>query len=136
MPPPRLLLVDDEPAIGDFVRAVAEPLGYTVETYTSPVAFKAAFAKDKAEVHVIILDLNMPRKSGRQVIRDIKANSTLSEIPLVVLTTSNQDQDVLDGFNPNRCLYLVKPLSFNALVDLAKQIQNFWLSLTSPKQKP
>jgi chemotaxis family two-component system response regulator Rcp1 len=85
---------------------------------------------------LIILDLDLPRKSGRQVIRNIKADSSLVEIPLVVLTTSNQDQDVLDGFNPNRCLYLVKPLIFQALVDLAKQIQNFWLSLTNPNQEP
>ncbi len=85
---------------------------------------------------LIILDLNLPKKSGREVIRDIKADSALFGIPLVVLTTSSYDQDVLEGFDPKRCLYLVKPLSFKALVDLAKQIHNFWLSLTGPKQEP
>ncbi|MGA2172921.1 MAG: response regulator [Sedimentisphaerales bacterium] len=83
---------------------------------------------------LIILDLNMPKKGGREVIKDIKTDSTLSEIPLVVLTSSSPDQDVLNDLNPKRCLYLVKPSSFNALVDLAKQIQNFLLSLTSREQ--
>jgi two-component system, chemotaxis family, response regulator Rcp1 len=85
---------------------------------------------------LIILDLNLPLKTGREVIADIKIDSTLVEIPLVVLTTSTHDQDVLEGLNPERCLYAVKPASFQSLVDLAKQIQNFWLSLTNPKHKP
>ena len=83
---------------------------------------------------LIILDLNLPKKTGREIIEEIKTDSALFEIPLVVLTTSTYDRNALDGFDPKRCLYLVKPLSFQALVDLAKQIQNFWLSLTSTKQ--
>jgi CheY-like chemotaxis protein len=85
---------------------------------------------------LIILDLNLPKKSGREVIMDIKADHALFGIPLIVLTTSNQDRDVLDGFDPERCLYLIKPVSFQALVELAKQIQDFWLLLTSPPQEP
>jgi len=83
---------------------------------------------------LIILDLNLPKKSGREVIQDIKADPSLVGIPIVVLTTSNSDQHVLESCDPKRCLYLVKPLSFQALVDLAKQIQSFWLSLTGTKQ--
>jgi CheY-like chemotaxis protein len=78
---------------------------------------------------LIILDLNLPKKNGREVISDIKADPSLFRIPLVVLTTSEYDQDVLAGYDPKRCLYLVKPTSFQAFVDLAKQIQSFWLSL-------
>ena len=83
---------------------------------------------------LIILDLNLPKKTGREIIKEIKTDSALFEIPLVVLTTSTYDQNALDGFDPKRCLYLVKPLSFQALIDLAKQIQSFWLSLTGTKQ--
>jgi CheY-like chemotaxis protein len=81
---------------------------------------------------LMILDLNLPKKSGREVIEDIKTNQSLSAIPIIVLTTSSHDQDVLTGLDHKRCLYLVKPSSFTALVELAKQIQNFWNSLTSP----
>jgi CheY-like chemotaxis protein len=84
---------------------------------------------------LIILDLNMPKKNGREVIKDIKADSSLSEIPLVVLTSSSRDQDVLDGLNPERSLYLVKPSSFDALVDLAKRIQSFLQSVTGQKRQ-
>jgi CheY-like chemotaxis protein len=83
---------------------------------------------------LIILDLNLPKKSGREVIEDIKADPTLLEIPLVVLTSSSHDRDVLDGLNPERCLYLVKPLSFDAIVDLAKQIKSFLLTVIDQKQ--
>jgi CheY-like chemotaxis protein len=78
---------------------------------------------------LIILDLNLPKKNGREVISDIKTDPELFRIPLIVLTTSNSDQDVLAGYDPKRCLYLVKPMSFDALVNLAKQIHDFWLSL-------
>jgi two-component system, chemotaxis family, response regulator Rcp1 len=85
---------------------------------------------------LIILDLNMPRKNGREVIQDIKTAPALMQIPLVVLTSSKDDLDVLHGLDPNRCLYLVKPTTFHELIDLAKQINNFWLSITNPGTKP
>jgi len=84
---------------------------------------------------LIILDLNMPRKNGREVIEDIKTDPALIQIPLVVLTSSRDDIDVLHGLDPKRCLYLVKPATFQNLVEMAKQINNFWLSLANPDQK-
>ena len=78
---------------------------------------------------LIILDLNMPKKSGREVIEEIKADPALSRIPLVVLTSSNSDQDVLENLDLKRSTYLIKPATFEALVELAKQINNFWLSV-------
>jgi two-component system, chemotaxis family, response regulator Rcp1 len=84
---------------------------------------------------LMILDLNLPKKSGREVIADIKENPSLASIPVVVLTTSSHDQDVLTGLDPKRCIYLVKPSSFNALVEMAKQIQTFWNSLPSAQNQ-
>jgi two-component system, chemotaxis family, response regulator Rcp1 len=82
---------------------------------------------------LIILDVNMPKKSGREVIAEIKKNDTLSRIPIIVLTTSDHDQDVLKDFDPKRCLYIVKPSGFQALVDMAKLIHNFWEKLNAPQ---
>jgi two-component system, chemotaxis family, response regulator Rcp1 len=81
---------------------------------------------------LIILDLNLPKKSGREVIDEIKTDPDLIKIPLVVLTTSRSERDVLDGLDPKRCLYLVKPVTFDALIDLAKQIQDFLSSIPNP----
>lgn len=78
---------------------------------------------------LIILDLNMPKKAGREVIEEIKADPVLSRIPIVILTSSSADQSVLEGIDPKRCTYLVKPATFEALVELAKQINTFWLSI-------
>ena len=78
---------------------------------------------------LIIIDLNMPKKSGREVIQEIKVDSTLSRIPIVVLTSSNSEQDVLEGLDLKHSIYLVKPATFEALVELAKQINNFLLSI-------
>jgi two-component system, chemotaxis family, response regulator Rcp1 len=85
---------------------------------------------------LIILDLNMPRKNGREVIRDIKTDPALLQIPLIVLTSSDADHDALHGLDPNRCLYLVKPTTFQALIDLAKQINDFWHSISNTDTKP
>jgi chemotaxis family two-component system response regulator Rcp1 len=90
-----------------------------------------------ARVHhpdLIILDLNLPKKSGREVIAEMKADSQLFRMPLVVLTSSSHDQDVLQGLDPKKSIYLVKPLSFAAIVNMAKQIQSFWLSLVDQKK--
>jgi CheY-like chemotaxis protein len=78
---------------------------------------------------LLIIDLNMPKKSGREVIEEIKADPALSKIPLVVLTSSSSDQDVLEGLDSKLSTYMVKPATFEALVELAKQINNFWLSI-------
>jgi CheY-like chemotaxis protein len=78
---------------------------------------------------LIILDLNMPKKSGREVIGEIKTDPALSRIPIVILTSSSGDQNILEGLDPKRCTYLVKPATFEALVEMAKKINSFWLSI-------
>ena len=84
---------------------------------------------------LIILDLNLPKKSGREVIDEIKTAPDLIKIHLVVLNTYRSERDVLDGLEPKRCLYLVKPITFQAIVDLAKQIQDFLSSIPAADKK-
>jgi two-component system, chemotaxis family, response regulator Rcp1 len=82
---------------------------------------------------LVILDLNLPKKSGREVIAEIKVHPELSRIPLIILTTSSHDHDVLVGLDPNRSLYLVKPLTFAELLKLGALIEDFYHSVTSLK---
>ncbi len=83
---------------------------------------------------LLILDMNMPKKNGREVMQEIKTEPALVRIPVVILTSSVSDQSVLEGLDPKRCLYLVKPTTFRDLVDMAKKIHNFWLSIPEPQQ--
>jgi DNA-binding response OmpR family regulator len=85
---------------------------------------------------LIILDLNMPKKTGREVIKEIGTDPALLKIPLVVLTSSKDDHDVIHGLAPQRSLYLVKPTTFHELVDLARKINDFWLSIPKDAPKP
>jgi two-component system, chemotaxis family, response regulator Rcp1 len=96
--------------------------------------FKRGLFANAAHPDLIILDMNMPRKNGREVMEEIRAEPTLLRIPVVILTSSTSDQNILEGLDPKRCLYLVKPTTFVSLVDLAKEIHNFWLSLADQKQ--
>lgn len=82
-------------------------------------------------VNLILLDLNLPRMGGRDVIAEIRTDPVLSKIPLVVVTSSQQDQDAIDGLEPGRCLYIVKPPVFAELVEVMKRVEAFWLSTSA-----
>ena len=80
---------------------------------------------------LILLDLNLPRMSGREVVAEMKADSSLRSTPLVVLTSSPGENHVLKDYDPRRCLYVVKPSGYEALVEAIGQIHQFWVAATS-----
>ncbi len=78
---------------------------------------------------LIILDLNLPKKDGRQVLKEIKDNESLRRIPIVVLTTSRDDQDVLKSYNLHANAYITKPLDLDQFIDVVRSIETFWVSV-------
>jgi two-component system, chemotaxis family, response regulator Rcp1 len=78
---------------------------------------------------LIMLDLNLPRKDGREVLAEVKADENLKTIPTVVLTTSRSEQDVLRVYQLNGNCYINKPVDFNQFLDVVKSIESFWLSI-------
>jgi two-component system response regulator len=86
---------------------------------------------------LIILDLNLPKKDGREVLNDIKADEKLRTIPLVVMTTSMEEKDVLAAYGLHANAYVVKPIDFSQLVAVVKSIEHFWFSVVRlpPKEK-
>lgn len=76
---------------------------------------------------LILLDLNMPRKSGREVLREIKSDPELRAIPVVVLTTSDAESDVTYSYSAGANAYITKPASLSDLLELFKRIDDFWL---------
>ncbi len=78
---------------------------------------------------LILLDLNLPRKDGREVLAEIKRDESLRTIPIVVLTTSRAEQDVLQVYKLNGNCYITKPVDFRQFIEVVKFIENFWLTV-------
>lgn len=81
---------------------------------------------DAPRPHLILLDLNMPRKDGREVLAEIKADEELKVIPVVVLTTSNADADVLRSYQLHANCYITKPVDFDSFAAAIATLERFW----------
>jgi len=78
---------------------------------------------------LILLDLNMPNKDGRETLLEIKADPVLRQIPIIVLTTSNTESDVLKSYNLGASSYITKPVEFEKLVEVIRSLGNYWFSI-------
>jgi CheY-like chemotaxis protein len=79
----------------------------------------------------ILLDLNMPRKTGREALEEIKADPSLRRIPIVILTTSEDEIDVIQSYELGVSSFITKPVSFEALVEVMKTIGKYWIEIVS-----
>lgn len=89
---------------------------------------EGAFA-DAPRPDIILLDLNMPRKSGREVLEEVKADPELRRIPIVVLTTSEADEDVVRSYDLHANCYIKKPVDFDQFIRVIRSIEDFWLAV-------
>jgi CheY-like chemotaxis protein len=78
---------------------------------------------------LILLDLNMPKKDGRQALKEIKADPSLRSIPIVVLTTSKAEEDILRSYDLGVNSFIVKPVTFEGLVDIMKTLTKYWFEI-------
>ena len=78
---------------------------------------------------LILLDLNLPRKDGRDVLAEIKQDAGLKHIPVVVLTSSEADEDVLKAYDSHANCYITKPVDLDQFLGVAERIQDFWLTI-------
>lgn len=78
---------------------------------------------------IILLDLNMPKKDGREALKEIKADKNLRSIPIVILTTSKAEEDILKTYNLGVNSYITKPVSFSAMVDVMKTLNKYWFEI-------
>jgi CheY-like chemotaxis protein len=132
--PIEILLVEDNP--GD-VRLTLEALRDSKVRNNLQVARDGVEAleflrrTDAVRPDLILLDLNLPRKDGREVLAEIKADPLLKTIPVVVLTTSRAEQDVLRSYELQANCYITKPVDLDQFITVVKSIEDFWLTIVS-----
>ena len=84
---------------------------------------------------LILLDLNMPRKDGREALREIKADARLRKIPVVVLTTSSAEEDVLKTYDLGVSSFITKPVTFEGLVEIMRTLGKYWFEIVELPNK-
>jgi len=84
---------------------------------------------------LIILDLNLPKKDGREVLAEIKDDDELKRIPVVIMTISQAEEDILKSYNPHANCYVTKPIDLNQFIKVIKSIEDFWFSIVKLPSK-
>ena len=90
---------------------------------------------DAPRPDVILLDLNLPKKDGRTVLAEIKADPDLKRIPVVILTSSKADDDILNSYDSHANCYITKPSDLEQFIDVVKSVEGFWFQIVKlPKE--
>jgi len=87
--------------------------------------------QDAVRPDLVLLDLNLPRKDGREVLAAMKQDPALRAIPVVILTTSQAEEDVLRAYNLNANCYVTKPVDFDQFMRIVRTIEEFWLNVVT-----
>ena len=134
--PANFLLVEDNP--GD-VRLTQEALRnykvrnnlHVVTDGEEAMAFLRREGKypDAPRPDIIMLDLNLPKKDGREVLAEIKSDPGLKTIPVVIITSSEAEQDVIKSYNLNANCYVTKPVNLDQFIKVVQSINDFWLTI-------
>jgi CheY-like chemotaxis protein len=134
--PIEVLLVEDNPGDAQLTRIALSDgkmcinLSLT-EDGVDALAFLRKQGKyaDAPRPDLILLDLNLPRKDGREVLADVKADPGLKRIPVVVLTTSQSDTDILQAYELAANCFITKPVDFDQFVKIVQTIEDFWFTV-------
>jgi chemotaxis family two-component system response regulator Rcp1 len=142
--PIEILLVEDSPADVDLTREALDDakLHNNLHVVTDGVEAleflrrEGSYA-DAPRPDLVLLDLNLPKKDGREVLAEIKADPILRRIPVVILTTSQAEQDILKSYDLHANCYVTKPVDLDQFVTVVRSIENFWLVIAKlPKELP
>lgn len=137
-PPVEILLVEDNLADARLTReALTEGKVYNnlhwVKDGVEAMEFLHKQGKHQGapKPDIILLDLNLPKKDGREVLEEIKADDRLKRIPVVILTTSQAEEDVLRTYQLHANCYVTKPVDLEQFIKVVKSIDNFWLTVVT-----
>lgn len=131
-----ILIADDDADDRMFLEQALRSIGYSQEIQfvedgeqlMDYLKQQGAYSYENAPwPNLIILDLNMPRKNGFQALEEIKADARLRRLPVVVMTTSSADEDVLRTYNLGVNSYITKPFNFNRLIEMMGALKTYWI---------
>lgn len=126
--PFRILLVEDNPGDADLIQEILMESGEKKEITVAVDGFEALRClRECTRPDIILLDLNLPKKSGREVLEEIKSTDALQRIPVVVLTSSEADDDLSDVYRLHANCYLAKPVDLEEFMNVVRAIEQFWL---------
>jgi two-component system, chemotaxis family, response regulator Rcp1 len=141
--PIEVLLVEDSPGDVRLTKEAFKDAKVHINLHVASDGAKAmAFLKREGEhsnaprPDLILLDLNLPRKDGREVLAEIKESPTLKSIPVVVLTTSSSEADILRSYQLHANCYITKPVGLEGFLTVVKSIDSFWLSVVKLPHEP
>ena len=141
--PIEILLVEDSPADVDLtVEALNDAKVRNHLSVVSDGVEALAFLRREGKYaearppDLVLLDLNLPKKDGREVLAEIKADPRLRRIPVVILTTSEAEQDILKSYDLHANCYVTKPVDLDRFITVVKSIEDFWLAIvTRPSEE-
>jgi chemotaxis family two-component system response regulator Rcp1 len=141
--PIEILLVEDSPGDVRLTREAFKDAKVHINLHVAPDGTEAmAFLKREgkyanvARPDLILLDLNLPKKDGREVLGDIKESPELKSIPVVILTTSASEADILRSYRLHANCYITKPVGLEGFLEVVKSIDSFWLSVVKLPHEP
>jgi two-component system, chemotaxis family, response regulator Rcp1 len=140
--PVEILLVEDNPGDVRLTREALTEAKVRNNLYVATDGVQAiAFLRREGEFagavrpDLILLDLNLPRKDGREVLEEIKADPALRQIPVVILTSSQAEQDIVRAYDLHANCYISKPVDLDQFIKVVKSIEDFWFAIVKlPKE--
>ena len=140
--PVEILLAEDNPNDVEMTRRAFEKGKFLNNLHVVNDGVEAmAFLRQEGEYEgaprpdIVLLDLEMPRKDGKEVLEDIETDETLSTIPVVVLTSSEAERDIVESYKHNANAYLTKPVGYKEFQDIVRQIESFWFEVVKLPQE-
>jgi two-component system, chemotaxis family, response regulator Rcp1 len=139
----EILLVEDSPADIALTKEALQESKlinnlHVVTNGVDAIAFlkKTGDYADKPRPDLILLDLNLPRKNGREVLAEIKADASLVAIPVVIMTVSQDERDIIESYRLHANCYIRKPVKFDEFIKIVQSIESFWFSIVTLPPKP
>jgi len=138
-----ILLVEDNEGDIELTREAFEDAGFRNNLHIAEdgekalnFLFKRNGFEEAATPDIILLDLNLPKTDGREVLETIKSTESLKRIPTIVLTSSMADRDILESYDLHANCYIVKPVSAVKFIEVVRHVENFWVDVVCLPKAP